>query len=827
MTAFAANAEAAEKKVLLILDGKSTGAIAGYGNVIASEIRAATSDRIDFYEEYTDFWQLPGDAYKELLRGFYKQKYEGRKFDLVIAQSPAVLSFLLKYGDDLFPGTPIVFGTMDKTRFAGMVPGLKPNVTGTLWDPNFAATLDLALRIQPDLHNVVVIAGSAENDLSYLANARTQLRGLEGRLELTYWTGLPMSELETRLAELPPHTAILYLTFNRDGSGQSFTPVEALAQIEKVAKVPIYVMLDRFIGGGSVGGFVISAESDAREVAKVVLRVLAGEKPADIPVRVGDSNRYEFDWRQLRRWGIKEPSLPAGSVLLFKPLSLWEQYKWHVALIVTISILQALLTLGLLIGRSRRRRAEEIRNLLASIVESSDDAILSTNMDGIITGWNEGARRMYGYSADELIGKNISMLAPVELKDEAMDVLARIRDRESVRHLETVRITKDGRRIDISLTVSPIKGRTGTVIGASTIARDITDRKRADELRRESDERFRVLADSAPVMVWIAGPDSLCTFFNRQWLEFTGRTMEQELGNGWAEGVHPGDVQPCLEYYHASSNARRPFTMEYRLKRADGQYRWLVDTGVPRFGPDGEFLGYIGSCVDISERKQHEHALQHLTARLFMMQDEERQRVAAELHDGLGQSLAIIKNRAQMGMRNPSDPDQMIEQLEEISATASASILEVREIAHNLRPYELDRLGLGAAIESMVERVSNSTSISLSADLERMDKMLSPEAETSVYRIVQEALNNVIKHSNATAARIEIRANGSHMTISVQDDGKGFPASADNADPFNGFGLTGIAERVRGLGGFFEIMSQPEGGTTLTVHLESNGVEAK
>jgi len=328
-------------------------------------------------------------------------------------------------------------------------------------------------------------------------------------------------------------------------------------------------------------------------------------------------------------------------------------------------------------------------------------------------------------------------------------------------------------------------------------------------------------------MIWVTGTNSLCTFVNRQWLEFTGRTMEQEIGSGWSEGIYPSDFQPCVDYYQSSFNARRPFTMEYRYKRADGQYRWLVDTGVPRFGPTGDFLGYIGSCVDISERKQSEQTLQHLTARIFMLQDEERQRVAAELHDGLGQSLAIIKNRAQIGLRSQENPDRMIEQLEEISATATASILEVREIAHNLRPYELDRLGLGAAIESMVERVSNSTSIRLTADFERMEDLLSPEAETSVYRIVQEALSNVIQHSKATAARIEMRTSGRHMTISIQDNGKGFPVSNGNGDHAGGVGLAGIAERVRGLGGFFEIVSQPEGGTTLTIHLESNNVKAE
>jgi len=825
--AIAANAGAADKKVLFIIDGKSTGAVAGYGNIIASELTAASTDRIDFYEEYTDFWEFSGDSYKELLRQFYRQKYQNRKFDLIIAQAPGVLNFLLNYGDELFPETPIVFGTTDKTRFEGVRARLKPNVTGVLFDLNFAATVDLALEIQPDLRSVVVIAGTAENDLNYLANARTQLRKIEGRVELMYWTGLPMEEVEKRLAALAPHTVILYLTVNRDGSGLSFTPTEALARIAKASPVPIYVMADRFIGGGSLGGFVVSLDEDAREVAVLAGRVLAGEKPADIPVRVADTNRYELDWRQLRRWGFDRRNLPTGSVLRFEAPSFWERYKWSIAAITTISILQALLIAGLLIARSRRRRAEEVRYRLASIVESSDDAILSKDLNGVITGWNEGATRMYGYSAAEVIGKDISILTPPELKDEQKELLERIRRRESVRLLETVRLTKDGRRIDIALTVSPIKDQNGVPIGASTIARDITDRKRTDELLRESEERFRTMADTAPVMIWVSGPDALCTFFNRQWLEFTGRTMEQEIGNGWADGVHPLDFQLCLDYYHSSFDARRSFRMEYRMKRADGQYRWVVDTGVPRFGPDGDFLGYIGSCVDISEHKEHEQTLQHLTARLFMLQDEERQRIAAELHDGLGQSLAIIKNRAQLGLRNQENPERIMEQLEEISATATASILEVREIAHNLRPYELDRLGLGAAIESMVERVSNSTSISLTADLERMENLFSPEAETSVYRIVQEALNNVIQHSKATAARIEIRTYGRQMTISIQDNGRGIPESAGNGNNAGGFGLAGIAERVRGLGGFFEIVSQPEGGTTLTVHLESNDVEAK
>src|SRR5437667_7924519 len=141
---------------------------------------------------------------------------------------------------------------------------------------------------------------------------------------------------------------------------------------------------------------------------------------------------------------------------------------------------------------------------------------------------------------------------------------------------------------------------------ARGVSRDITLRKNAEEELRESEARFRAMADTAPVMIWVSGADKLCTFFNKGWLDFTGRTMEEELGNRWAEGVDREDLDRCVSTYENSFNARQPFTMEYRLRRSDGEYRWVLDTGTPRFAPNGAFLGYIGSCIDITERKRGE-----------------------------------------------------------------------------------------------------------------------------------------------------------------------------------------------------------------------------
>ena len=136
------------------------------------------------------------------------------------------------------------------------------------------------------------------------------------------------------------------------------------------------------------------------------------------------------------------------------------------------------------------------------------------------------------------------------------------------------------------------------------VSMDVTVQKQVQDALRESEARFRTMADTAPVMIWMSGTDKLCTFFNKGWLDFTGRSLEQELGNGWAEGVHREDFDRCFEVYVNSFDARKPFTMEYRLRRSDGEYRWVLDNGAPRFATDGTFLGYIGSGIDITERKQ-------------------------------------------------------------------------------------------------------------------------------------------------------------------------------------------------------------------------------
>ncbi len=255
------------------------------------------------------------------------------------------------------------------------------------------------------------------------------------------------------------------------------------------------------------------------------------------------------------------------------------------------------------------RKSEEALLRIAALVESSDDAIVSKSLDGIIMFWNNGAERIFGYTAEEIIGKSILLLIPPELQDEEPRIIERLKRGERIEHYETIRLAKGGRRINISLTVSPVKDQSGKVIGASKIARDITEDKKRQEALRESEIRFRTMSDAAPMLIWESGPDRLYNYFNQTWLHFVGRTMVQEYGNGWSESVHPDDLDRRLKIYNSAFDAHIPFEAEYRIRHHSGEYRWLLDKGTPRFGPMALSKGYIGACVDITESVQAKQTL--------------------------------------------------------------------------------------------------------------------------------------------------------------------------------------------------------------------------
>jgi PAS domain S-box-containing protein len=253
---------------------------------------------------------------------------------------------------------------------------------------------------------------------------------------------------------------------------------------------------------------------------------------------------------------------------------------------------------------------------LAAIVESADEAIASKTLDGIVTSWNPAAETLFGYTAAEIIGRHISILAAPGHEDEMPAILEHIRRGEKVERYETVRRRKDGRLVDIALTVSPVRDESGRIIGASKIARDITEHKRMHQALRASEERFRNLANAVPDIVWTADPDGSITFANDRWFQFCGITPEQNV-RGWPELVlHPDDHGRCVAQWTRALREGTEYEVEVRNRRRDGAYRWFLTRASPIRDAAGRITSWFGSTTDIHDRKQADERQQMLTAEL-------------------------------------------------------------------------------------------------------------------------------------------------------------------------------------------------------------------
>jgi PAS domain S-box-containing protein len=263
----------------------------------------------------------------------------------------------------------------------------------------------------------------------------------------------------------------------------------------------------------------------------------------------------------------------------------------------------------------RKRAQDELlkqTSLFDDLFEQTPEAVALLNDDDRVVRVNREFTRMFGYGHDELLERDIDeLIVPEALSENSREYSRRLKQGGRI-EVETVRRRKDGTDVHVSLLAVPVTAASGRQVATYARYRDITERKRAEERLLESEVRFRAIADTAPVLIWTTGTDGLCNYFSKPWLDFTGRTMEQEVGTGWTEGVHPDDMQGCFDRFLTAFHARKPFAIEYRLRRADGEYRWVDESGIPRYTTGGEFAGYIGCNIDITDRKRAEEERERL-----------------------------------------------------------------------------------------------------------------------------------------------------------------------------------------------------------------------
>jgi len=350
-------------------------------------------------------------------------------------------------------------------------------------------------------------------------------------------------------------------------------------------------------------------------------------------------------------------------------------------------------------------------------------------------------------------------------------------------------------------------GRMEQIIG---MVADITERRRAEEAIQESEVRFRLVANTAPVMIWMSGLDKKLTYLNQLWLDFTGLS-ETELLNGVARIVHPEDYQGGLDFYCQAFDQRQAFRKECRLRRHDGQYRWMLDIGVPRFHKDGSFAGYIGSCIDVTDHKLAEQAISDMTRKLVEAQEKERARIGRELHDDINQRLAMLGVELEQLRDNPFEAPRRVQDLRHRLAEISN---DVQALSHELHSSKLDYLGAVAGMKSWVSELAerHKTKIDFTSDV---SGVLPLEVGRSLFRVLQEAVHNAIKYSGMERIEVQLREGSGEIYLNIRDSGKGFDVEA--ALKGKGLGLTSMSERIRLLGGTITIDSRPDAGTAIRV----------
>ena len=1113
-------------KVLMVWFGdKDSSALTLFQNGLRTTMERGLNAPVWIYDEsFDEDWLGQGSPYARTMERFLNDKYARRGIDIVVAIGSYPLQYMQQRRKTLLPNAKLMYFSWQSPQ--PPVPG----TTGIVWDSDLAPTLEIALTQNPGTRHVLLIAGATAPDQGmaqlFLSSGVKYLRERHKDVDIRVLAPGTMEETLSTLASLPSDTITVFTTYYGDAAGQGFVPGRVLRSFSAATNRPMYGWADSLFGRGIVGGNLLQIEAIGAAFGDVALRVVHGENPGAIPEVKASFRQNEFDWKQLKRWGIGMDKIPAGSILINREYTFWELYKWPIVGLLFVVILEAILitklisavivqkrrgrqlayrgecetliaefaallidrpadlvdaeidqsfkrlleffeldrisvfefsaqaeTLHLLhtqttagitepppaidlhqlpraanqirLGKSivisspdqpteeaielreflrvrgilslvafplqrgqetfalmafsairkerhwtpdlvqslrtvadifgsalERKHVEgavsESRNRLTGIVESAMDAIIAVDEQQRIVVFNATAEKIFGCTMKETLGQPLERFLPHRLRGEHHKHIARFAETGVTnRSMGTLgalwAMRANGEEFPIEASISQVKAEGRRLF--TVILRDITERERAGQALRESEARFRLVANTAPVLIWMSGPDKLCTYFNQPWLDFTGRCLEEELGNGWAAGVHPDDLEKCLETYNEAFDRRQSFRMEYRLRAHDGKFRWLLDIGVPRLGADGSFAGYIGSCVDvnerviaeqelgkshelnasileslrnhvvvldskgtivaatkraehlsatariasldlhvgdnyfevcranveagerdaaaaldgvraicagkrdyfeleydynsgidqrwvsmsvtplrasdggvvishhdITERKRHEQAIQDLTGRLINAQEQERSRIARELHDDINQQLAMLAiELQQLEVFLPEGSSEGRQKVQGLWQKTHVLSTEIQHLSHQLHSAKLQHLGIVPALRGLCNEFSEQHKIEADFQFRQVPPRLDSDISLSLFRVAQESLHNVAKHSHAKKVRLELVGTEEDVVLRVSDDGVGF--DADMPGNRTGLGMISMNERVRLVGGTLSVVSRHSLGT--------------
>lgn len=448
---------------------------------------------------------------------------------------------------------------------------------------------------------------------------------------------------------------------------------------------------------------------------------------------------------------------------------------------------------------TERRRTEQALSRLAAIVTSSDDAILSMDLQGTVLTWNEGAHALYGYAADEMIGGSMDKLIPADRSGEEGELLRRISKGERIDHYETVRLHRSGRSIPVSLMVSPLRDPDGAIVGVSKISRDLTRQKQIEASLQESQERFHLLADNMDQLAWITGPDGKNAWFNKRWEEYTG-IASGEIEGRMSKIQHPEYAETVVRSLRASMEKGRPWEAIMPLRRADGRYRWFLGRTTPLRDASGKVLHWFGTNTDITDRMRAEEALR--------MADRRKDEFLATLAHELRNPLAPLRSGFEVLDQAQSEEERlrargiMKRQVDHMVRLVD-DLLDVGRISSGRLVLMKGPMEIAAALDMALDSVRPSISAKgqhLDVHVPRRSLVIEADA-ARITQVLSNLLHNASKFTpQGGHITVRVDEHDDRVDISVQDDGVGIPENMIER-VFDMFAQVDPSERSKAGGG--------------------------
>ena len=996
---FCASPPPSAKVLVLWFGDKDSPALTEFENGLRATLERGLNAPVWIYDEsFDEGWLGQGSPYAKTLDRFLNDKYSLRGVDIVVTMGNYPLQYMQRKRKTLLPNAKLMYLSWQSPQPA------VPDSTGMVWNSDLAATLDVALTQNPGTHHVLLVAGATMPDRAmaqiFLSTGRKYLTDKHKDVDIQILSPRTKDETFSTLATLPKDTITILTTYYGDSAGQGFVPSRILPALSKISNRPMYGWVDTFLGHGIVGGSLINIEAMGAAFGNVALRVLHGEKPETIPELRADFRKNEFDWQQLKRWGIGMDKVPADSRVINREYTLWEQYKWEIAVLVGLAVIGILLIFNLmrlivaqrrhlkqmeyrneletlvaqlaavLINRPaglvdteidqsfqklleffeldrvsvfevlaegtqlrllhtrtsagittpppaidlnqlplnatqirqgnpivissvrqpteevselrdflrvrgilslaafplqreqktfalmafsamrkerewnpdllrslrtiadiygsalERKRAEEAvsdgRNRLAGIVESAMDAIIAVDDQQSIVVFNPTAERIFGCSAKEVLGQHLDRFIPPRFRAQHEAHISHFGETGITnRAMGTLgalwALRASGEEFPIEASISQLENKGKKLF--TVIVRDVTERERAQQGLKKSHELNASILQSLKnhlAVLDAKGTIIAATDRGPDVIAISGINLLQlHVGANYFEvcraAVEAGDkeVATALEGVESVFDGRQDhFEIEYDFSSGSEQ-RWFLMSVTPLKSRD---KGVVLSHEDITERKRHEQAMQEMGGRLIAAQEQERSRIARELHDDINQQLALLAIEMQQleGFLS-RDSVEGRQKVQELWQKTNAVATDIQHLSHQLHSAKLEHLGIIAAVRGLCVDFSAQHKIEAEFQFRNVQPGLDPAIALSLFRVAQESLHNVAKHSQAKKVRVELVGTDSEIVLRISDDGVGFVLDAPSGR--SGLGMISMRERIRLVGGTMSVWSRPSLGT--------------